>query len=725
MRYRFGGFELDTDRLVLLDPAGHEVHLEPRVFDVLRFLLENRARTVTKQELIDGVWAGAFVSDSALKRAVYEARRVLRDHGATAEALKTVHGRGYRFDAPVEIVQAESEAPEPDRPVSPPEGARGVRTTLRGPAARRAPFGALHAGAVVALLVLGAILVWRPWKPGVGAGPEGPPFLAVFPLQNLGPPEAAAFADGLTEEITARLARLDGLDVLSRSSARQYNRSRKTLADVHSDLGVTWVLDGSVRWSHEPDGADRIRVTPQLSSVAGDRVLWTSTFDRPAVEALSIQDDIADEVARQLGGRVSAELHGHGAVDPDAYRAFLSAQAHAGFFTERAQLAASLYQRAVDLDPDFARAWAGLAIAEATLFHRGVDRSAEVAGRAREAAAKALELERDAPEAHRAAGYVRYWIDRDYPAALAAFHRAAELGAADADASADEAYVLRRLGRFDQALEGLRRAARLDPLSGGRRLVIADTLTYVRRYEEADREYQRAIGLEPDLPLAYALRAQNFLLWHGDVAAAAESLGQMPATDEDWALLYRARLLLAAGRADELLALARAQADRVLEVEYGIVPVAELEARAHEAAGDRAFARRAWERAEAALSHAFGERPDDPRAHMARSLARAALGRCDEALAGTAVDAGAAGADGDAFVAGTQLSVVEAEILLRCGERRDAVLRLRRLLEIPSWVSPALLGVDPAWTAVRDDPALLPPAGEQSSARAETSPARD
>lgn len=708
MRYRFGGFELDTDRLALSDPAGDEIHVEPRVFDVLRFLLENRQRTVTKQELVDGAWAGAFVSDSAVKRAVFEVRRVLRDHGADPGMVRTVHGRGYRFDEPVEIASGEQAGGEPVPTGEDPAGAVGALPEASTEAAPRPRPWTRSAVSIVAALALTALVTWRvlaPDRDAVGPAPLAPPFLAVFSLDNLGPPETAPFADGLSEEIAARLTRLEGLDVLSRTSALQYDRSGRTLADIHADLGVTWVLDGSVRWQAAPEGGGRVRVTPQLSSVAGDRVLWTTTFDRPVTEILAIQDEIADEVARQLGGLVASR---HSAVDetvdPDAYRAFLSAQAHAGFFTERAALAASLYRRAVELDPGFTRAWAGLAIAEATVFHRGVDRSGEVAERARQAAARALELDPGAAEAHRANGYLHYWLDHDYPSALAAFHRAAELGGADADTAADEAYVLRRLGRFDQALAGLRRAARLDPLSGARRLVIADTLMYVRRYDEADREYQQAIALAPDLPLAHALRAQNVLLWHGDVPAATALLDRMPATDDEWALLYRASFLLAAGRPHDLLALCRERGNRVIQVEYGAVPVAELEARALEMAGDPTAARAAWRRAASILSRALSERPDDGRLLTARSLAHAALGECDAPSRRRAAKARPAAED--AFLQGTQAAVSQAEISLRCGETEAAIRRLADLLEVPSWVTPALLAIDPAWIPLRDEPAF-------------------
>jgi tetratricopeptide (TPR) repeat protein len=393
--------------------------------------------------------------------------------------------------------------------------------------------------------------------------------------------------------------------------------------------------------------------------------------------------------------------------------AYLRGLEHERFFADALPLAADLVHRATTLDPQFAAAWARLSIADSALYHRGIDRSPQRLDRARHAAGAALELEPELAEAHRAVGYVAYWGDRDYDRALEAFGRAAELGGADADTLADTAYVLRRQGRFDEALERLRVAARLDPLSATRRLVVADTLMFMHRNAEAERHFERAIALEPDLPLAYGLRAINHLLWDGSVERARSTLDEMPAVRAPWATLYTAWVELAARRVESVEQTLAASPALLLEADHVVVPVAELTARAFELAGDAPTSREAWQRAQALLERELAARPNDPRIQGALGVALAALGRADTALSHGRRATEIEPLTRDAFVAGTMRLQQLAEIHARLGQSSEAVAILTDLVARPSWISPAWLAVDPAWDSLRAEPgfqALVRPA---------------
>jgi len=231
-----------------------------------------------------------------------------------------------------------------------------------------------------------------------------PPRILVLPFQNLGPPDDEFFADGITEEITARVASIDGLQVISRTSAIQYGGSDKTIKEMGEELGVGFVLEGSVRWARG-DGTSRIRITPQLIRVEDDTNLWTETYDRILDDVFEVQSEIAKNVTDHLGiavsGGAKAETDLRPTDDLDAYQAYLRGRFYATlphFTYENWDRAMAAYQRAVDLDPDFALAHAHLARGHALVHYFRHDLTPERVQAADEAAARAVEPAPELPE---------------------------------------------------------------------------------------------------------------------------------------------------------------------------------------------------------------------------------------------------------------------------------------------------------------------------------------
>jgi len=339
------------------------------------------------------------------------------------------------------------------------------------PTKRRWPPVAL---VVVAAVVAAAGYSWLRWERELPALVSDTPAerkkLVVLPFENLGPPEDAYFAAGMTEEITNRLARVSGLGVISRTSAVQYDRTGKTIRQIGSDLGVGFVLAGSVRWERRAEGPGRVRISPQLIRVTDDTHLWASSYDRVLDDIFAVQSEIAEAVVGRLGvallpaeqraiaARPTKSLKAHQAYlrgleyfwDPD-----LAKESH--------ELAIRMFERAVGHDPAFVAAHSLLSETHSSLYWFGYDRSPECLEAAREAALRALDLDPDSPEGHRALGTYHYYGHRDYRQAIEEFRLAAKRLPNDTLIAAYIGVVRRRQGSFHEGIAGLEKALGLDP----------------------------------------------------------------------------------------------------------------------------------------------------------------------------------------------------------------------------------------------------------------------
>jgi TolB-like protein len=382
---------------------------------------------------------------------------------------------------------------------------------------------------VVALAGVG-IGSWLLLGGKISGSPEAIRSIAVLPLENLtGDPGQEYFADGMTEAVISEFARLGALNVISRTSVMQYKDARKPLPEIARELNVQGVVEGSVFRA-----GDRVRITLQLIDARNDLHMWAQTYERDLRDVLALQSDVARAVAEQIRLELTPEeqaaLTASRAVDPRAYDAYLLGLRLRGptsVVRTWGPRVIAQYERAVELDPDFAEGWGELALTRAVMGLMGFElRYRSEFPKARESALRALELDEGLASAHVALGYVRLYCDWDFPGARRQYERALQLSPNDPHALNSYAWYLllvegRSKGGFD-LMERLLRVAPLDTLWRSERFRY---FYYTRQYERALDEVERARELDPDIV-------------DMDIGNIYFSLGQLEEGRSAWAALW-------------------------------------------------------------------------------------------------------------------------------------------------------------------------------------------
>ena len=337
---------------------------------------------------------------------------------------------------------------------------------------------------------------------GLGGAGEAIPSVAALPFDNMsGDPEDAYFTDGIHEEILARLARIDGLRVISRTSVLEYRDSPKNLQVIAGELGVDHVLEGSVRRS-----GDRIRVTAQLIDAEGDHHLWAEQYDGEltAENLFDLQGDVAGKIAAALRTELSPEeeerLEARPTDNLEAYEYYLRGLQlrNRGFSPQIFEEMILAWERAVALDPEFAVAHAALSIAHSEMWWFYFDRTPERLEQSAASLARAREIAPDLPEGLVAEGWYYYHGLLDYTRALKAFEAAEEALPGDPEPAYGIAAIYRRLGDMETSVAYFKRAQELDPRSATLVSQVGETLGLLRRFDEAVPYWDQAIALNPE-----------------------------------------------------------------------------------------------------------------------------------------------------------------------------------------------------------------------------------
>lgn len=385
---------------------------------------------------------------------------------------------------------------------------------------RRMHHRAALSGAFLAVVLLGGYLVLS-GRLSLGAPEDGAAdrkMLAVLPFKNLGRPDDAYFAHGVTEEVTSRLAMLSGLGVISRTSADQYANSTKPLRVIARELGADYVLEGSVRLERSANGPARVRVTPQLIRVRDDTHLWSSPYEGEIKDVFSVQTQIAEQVAGALAVALPGAQRERMGVRPTenlaAYDAYMQGErlrAREGSNLTSIVRAEKLLREATAADPRFALAFAKLALLHVRVHERFIDHSPARLRAARAAADSAIALDASLPDGHLALG--RYFESAGDIAAAGVHFAAAEQGRPnDATILTASATTLTRRGAWNEGISRFRRAAELDPRAGGAQLAAAQALGMTRDYVGALKYVERAIAADSDYIDAHVMKARLTML---------------------------------------------------------------------------------------------------------------------------------------------------------------------------------------------------------------------
>ncbi len=575
---------------------------------------------------------------------------------------------------------------------------------------RRALWIAL-AGALVVTAIAIVVLMRRP--PDAIKSPEtSRKMLVVLPFENLGSPDQEYFADGITEEITSRLSGLSGLGVIARSSAMQYKKTTKPLKQIGEELGVGYILQGTIRWE-KSDGTNRVRVNPQLISISDGTQMWSQPSEAVMEGAFKLQSEIAGQVASAMNitllQKEKRSLETKLTNNSDAYDSYLRGVEflHRGVLERDYRIAEQMFQKAVELDPNFVAAYAKLADTHANMYWEFFDHTPERVAKSKAAAEKAVQLDSQSPEAHEGMGWYYYHGLRDYADARKEFQQALEVQPNNPELLLGLASISRREGKFEDATEKFNRIVELDPLSGGMAGELANTYLIVHKYADAEKAYSRSIQLAPDIAYLYYTRAINFVLWEGSMQHAEDVLDQglkRKVGDSDPAFMYYQALFdMMAGKSGSAVEYVLASDIKVFDNQWSYIPKELLLGQLYGQLADRQKERTNYEAARAVLEREVTIHPEDARMHTALGIACAGLGRKDEAIREGKKGVELQPVQTEAMVAPNRIQDL-AQIYTMTGEYDSAIDVLERLLAMPSYLSQGWLRVDPIFAPMRNNP---------------------
>ena len=541
--------------------------------------------------------------------------------------------------------------------------------------------------------------------------------IAVLPFENLSrDPDNAYFADGIQEEVLTRLAKIADLKVISRASTQQYQNNPGNVAEIAKQLGVANILEGSVQ-----KAADQVRVNVHLVNAQTGSQLWAETYDRKLSDIFVIESEIAkgivESLQAKLTGREEQALVARPTNNPEAYDAYLrglALEARSNYSSDALFKAIDFYGLAVQLDPNFALAWARLSGAHALLYFNRGDSTTARRDAAREALENAQKLQPNSPETLLFTGYYQYWVQRDYKLAKTTFEHVSKMLPGSGEVLYALGAVARRQGLWDESVAYWERGLALDPRNTALLIEVAWTYAALRQFPRALKLYDRALDILPDELSLMALKASVYQA-EGNLQEAAKLLTQVNAqTNSDAAV----RIKLAQYRLERN----QTEAIRLVELRQARLPVASGIDKAmkqgglaliQRVAGDTASAKAAAEQARNTLEPLSKDQPDNAFVPAALAVDYAILDEKSSALneaqrATTLVPSSKDRLSGPGFE--ENLALVEMII----GENSRAISTLTRLLQTPygGWlynpapITPVLLKLDPIWDPLRADPAF-------------------
>ena len=699
-RFRLGEWEVHQAENALCS-EGRTLRLEPRMMDVLVSLAAEPGKVVSKEALLAAVWGGAFVEEGALTQVIHGLRKALGDDARQPRYIQTIPKRGYQLVAVVEPEQVPSELPPEILPPS-------------SPAPKPAERGRVRLAKAAAVLMV-ALVLWIAWarheaklEKDKKIPKEKEIRVVVLPFENLGEPEEPFFAAGLTEEITASLALAPRMQVIPGRNALDAQGHSKSMADLETELEVDYVLQGKVKWLA---GRRQVRVMPQLVRVADETLVPTLPFEGDADQPFAAQQEISRGVIKALEVTLTPEqregIGRRSTNNMEAYRAYVQGivfKEQPFYSPQNLEKAAQSFAHAVEIDPDFAEAWAELSQVHSYLAFN-TDRSIRRKEQARRTMERAVALGPDLVATRLAQAFFHYRCLNDYAAALQDLDAADRIAPNLAVIHDTRGLLLRRLGRLPKAIEELKVALALSPRSADQVWTLAETYAALRDYDEANDYFNQAIALAPDESFYYEQKARVLLAWTGHLGEARAVLEASPVRNTPAMELAVFFFDLYEHKYQQALTRLTAEEDRSTLSPMDQIRLSVFKVLALERLGRSREALALAEENLEILQLRTAQYSRHPLFNSYLALTLAQLGRREEAIAKAeeAVEQGRY----DAF-SGPWYIEIQAMVDARLGRRPKAAARLKWLLAhfYRDPMSAPELRFDPVWDPLRDDPAF-------------------
>jgi len=537
--------------------------------------------------------------------------------------------------------------------------------------------------------------------------------IAVLPFQNLSDEnENAYFADGIQDDVLTNLSKIGDLKVISRTSVMQYRGKATNLREIGKALGVSTILEGSVRRS-----GNKVRVNVQLIDANTDEHVWANDYDRDVTDVFAIQSDLAQKITEALQAKLSPAERSQVTRKPtengEAYLAFVQANNLASSFEdfERLKQSEQLYERAVELDPNFALAMARYSQLESWIVH---DRENTPARRekARSLAERALQLQPDLPEAHLAVGFCWYYGDQNYDAALREFEIARRGLPNDSAVYLAIGAIQRRQGKWAESTANLEKAVSLNPKDAWPLQNLTYNYGMVRNYDAANKTIDRALALDPTAMEPLGVKSQLAVAEKGDFSVAErafETLKSIRMTNEQKVKTAEARtdvLLLERRYSEGLREAESLPDDQLAGYPTGLWSKYYYIGFARRALQDEPGARAAFLKAKNAAEEQLKNSPDDAKLRIRLAKVLAFLGEKAPALA-EALRASELQPESKDALDGPEITEGVAQVYTILGDNNRAIEILDGLLNRPSSVTVQGLRVNPIWDPLRNDPRFL------------------
>ena len=536
--------------------------------------------------------------------------------------------------------------------------------------------------------------------------------IAVLPFENLSDEkENAYFADGVQDDVLTNLSKISDLRVISRTSVMQYRGRPTNLRDIGKALGVSNILEGSVRRS-----GNKVRVNVQLIDANTDEHIWANDYDGDVTDVFALQSGLAHEIADALQAKLSPAERSQMTRKPtengEAYLAFVEAHNLSCAMEDLTKLKQSeqLYQRAIELDPNFALALARYSQLESWMV-RTHDASSDHREKARTLAERALQLQPDLPEAHLALGSSYYYGDNNYEAALKEFEIAQRALPNEPEVYLAIGAIQRRQGKWAESTANLEKAVSLNPKDSWPLQNLAFNYQMRRNFDAANKTVDRALQIDPKGISLWGIKAKLAIGEKGDLSVGEKLLEKaksFPMSSEERLQMIggQANFLLAQRKYEEVLQLAATVPDDTFaavpgSLAYKYFPVGI----AHKGLGDDAAARVAFLKAKNILEEQLKQKPNDADLRVQFAKLLAWLGEKDAAVAEAQRAIDLRPESKDAFE-GPQVAEQVAQVYTILGDNARAIGLLDELLSRPSEVTSQSLKLDPAWDPLRNDPAF-------------------